>query len=85
MPNANSEKALPPVSAQQLCEVKADHSGWEAEVEQMDSNVRYLFRDLQRWTTRYETRGYDGRTLAVGYETWSPEVLKRARKLGWLE
>lgn len=68
-----------------IWEVKADHEGWEAEVEQMTSTVNYLFADLRHHITRYDVNGYDGRIIAVGYETWSDAVLKRVRKLKWPE
>lgn len=70
---------------QRLCEVKADHEGWEAEVAQMDSDVAYVFKDLRTWISRYEVQGYDGRILAVGHETRSEDVVKRAKRLGWVE
>jgi hypothetical protein len=72
-------------TAQKLCEVKADHEGWETEVEQMEATLAYLFKDIRHWITRYDLIGSDGRKLAVGFETASSEVLKRARKLGWLD
>ena len=68
-----------------LREVEADHDGWEAEVEQMDRDVAYLFRGLETEVTRYVWHGSkESDVLRVGYETSSPRVLKKAKKLGWL-
>jgi hypothetical protein len=72
-------------SSTPIWEVKADHDGWEAEIEQMTSTVDYLFADVRHEITRYNVVGYDGRTIAVGCETWSEAVLKRVRKLKWPE
>jgi hypothetical protein len=69
-----------------LCQVEADHEGWEAEVDQMDRDVAFLFSGLKMEITRYIWEGTEqSRILREGYETSSPRVIKKAKKLGWLE
>lgn len=69
-----------------LCQIEADHEGWEAEVNRMDRDVAFLFKGLETEITRYIWEGTEQpRILRVGYETSSPRVVKKAKKLGWLE
>jgi len=68
-----------------LCEVRADHEGWEAEVEEMDRRVAYLFRGLEHDLTRCEFHHpREDQVLQVGCETSSSTVVKKAVKLGWI-
>jgi len=68
-----------------LCQIEADHEGWEADVEQMDREVAFLFKGLERELTRYDWEGLERPgVFRVAYETSSPRVIKKAKKLGWL-